>query len=298
MNINLELYRIFYMVAKTGNITKASKVLLISQPAVSKSIKNLENMLGGTLFVRTKRGVTLTEEGHVFYNYIEQMMELINNAENKFTDLINLETGSIRIGVSQTLTREFLLPYLEEFHRIYPKINIQISTSVVDESMIKLKNGLLDLIILHLPVKPVSDIDIIECKKIQDCFIVNHHYIELTKRKIKLEELNNYPLILQSNESSTRKFIEDFCSKNNVVLKPNMNLGSYTLVVEFTKIGLGIGYANKEYIKNYLEEGKLYELDIEPKIPTRSIGVAISKKNIPSFSAKKLIEIILGTKKI
>ena len=116
MNIDFELYRIFYVVANNGNITKASNELNISQPAISKSIKNLEDQLGGTLFVRTKRGVILTEEGKEFYKYIKQAIEYINNAENKFTDLINLDTGCIKIGISTTLTKEFLLPYLEEFN--------------------------------------------------------------------------------------------------------------------------------------------------------------------------------------
>ena len=145
MNINFELYRIFYVVANNGNITKASEELNISQPAVSKSIKNLEDQLGGPLFVRTKRGVILTEEGKEFYEYIKHAMEYINNAENKFTDLINLETGCIKIGVSTTLTKEFLLPYLEKFHELYPKIDIQIMTYLTSDLIPKLRNGLIDL---------------------------------------------------------------------------------------------------------------------------------------------------------
>ena len=117
MNINFELYRIFYTVANTKNITKAAEELMISQPAISKSIKNLEEQLGGQLFIRTKRGVILTDEGKEFYNYIKRAMEYIYNAESKFTDLINLNTGTIKIGISSTLTKEFLIPYLEEFHK-------------------------------------------------------------------------------------------------------------------------------------------------------------------------------------
>ena len=119
MNINFELYRIFYVVANHSNITKASEELNISQPAISKSIKNLEDQLGGNLFIRTKRGVILTEEGKEFYNYIKQAMEYINNAEKKFTNLINLETGCIKIGINTTLTKEFLrLAYLSV--RMFP----------------------------------------------------------------------------------------------------------------------------------------------------------------------------------
>ena len=293
MNIDFELYRIFYIVANHCNITKASEELSISQPAISKSIKNLEEQLGGQLFVRTKRGVILTEEGKEFYNYIKQAIEYINNAENKFTDLINLETGCIKIGISTTLTKEFLLPYLEEFHSLYPKIDIQIITSLTSDLMSKLKNGLIDIVILNLNNKNYgNDIDIIKCRKINDCFVVNNKYKDLTLEELSLKDLNNYPLILQAKGSNTREFLDNFTRENGVILRPNIELASYSLVVEFSKIGLGIGYATKEYIKETIKNKELFELKIKEKIPSRYIGIALSKNHVPNFSTKKLIEII------
>lgn len=293
MNIDFELYRIFYVVANHSNITKASEELSISQPAISKSIKNLEEQLGGQLFVRTKRGVTLTEEGKEFYNYIKQAIEYINNAENKFTDLINLETGCIKIGISTTLTKEFLLPYLEEFHSSYPKINIQIITNLTSDLMSKLKNGLIDIVILNLNDKNYgNDIEIIKRRKINDCFVVNNKYGNLINREIALKDLNNYPLILQAKGSNTREFLDNIAKENDIILKPNIELASYSLVAEFSKIGLGIGYVTKEYIKDAIKNKELFELNIKEKIPSRYIGIALSKNHIPNFSTKKLIEII------
>lgn len=293
MNIDFELYRIFYVVANHCNITKASEELSISQPAISKSIKNLEKQLGGQLFVRTKRGVVLTEEGKEFYNYIKQAIEYINNAENKFTDLINLETGCIKIGISTTLTKEFLLPYLEEFHSLYPKIDIQIITNLTSDLMPKLRNGLIDIVILNLNDKNYgNDIDIIKCRKINDCFVVNNKYKDLTLKEVSIKELNNYPLILQAKGSNTREFLDNIARENGVVLKPNIELASYSLVVEFSKIGLGIGYATKEYIKEAIKNKELYELELKEKIPSRYIGIALSKNHVPNFSTKRLIEII------
>ena len=293
MNIDFELYRIFYVVANHHNITKASEELRISQPAISKSIKSLEEQLGGQLFIRTKRGVVLTSEGQEFYNYIKQAIEYINNAENKFTDLINLETGCIKIGISTTLTKEFLLPYLEKFHSLYPKIDIQIITNLTSDLMSKLKNGLIDVVILNLNNKNYgNDVNIIKCRKINDCFVVNDKYKDLINKEISLKDLNNYPLILQAKGSNTREFIDDIARENGVILKPNIELASYSLVVEFSKIGLGIGYATKEYIKGAIKDKKLFELKIKEKIPSRYIGIALSKNHIPNFSTKKLIEII------
>ena len=297
MNIDFELYRIFYTVANNGNITAAAKELNISQPAISKSIKNLEEQLGGTLFIRTKRGVILTSEGKEFYNYIKKAIEYITSAENKFTDLINLETGCIRIGISTTLTKEFLLPYLEKFHKLYPNIDIMISTNISSELLTKLRNGLIDIVILNLNNKKYDDdIEIIKCKEINDCFVINNDYLNLNNLNLSIKDLNNYPLILQSKESNTRDFIDNFAKEHNVVLKPNMELASYTLVVTLAKIGFGIGYATKEYIKKELENKELFELKIKETIPPRYIGIALCKNNLPNFSTKKLIEIIKNKK--
>lgn len=293
MNIDFELYRVFYVVANHSNITKASEELNISQPALSKSIKNLEEQLGGQLFVRTKRGVILTEEGKEFYSYIKQAIEYINNAENKFTDLINLETGCIKIGISTTLTKEFLLPYLERFHSLYPKIDIQIITSLTSELMLKLKGGLVDLIILNLNDKVYgNDVDIIKCRKVNDCFVVSDKYKDLVNKEISLKELNNYPLILQAKGSNIREFLDDVARENGVILRPNIELASYSLVVEFSKIGWGIGYVTKEYIKDEINNKELFVLNIKEKIPSRYVGIALLKNHVPSFSTKKLIEII------
>ena len=293
MNIDFELYRIFYTVANHKNITKAAEELNISQPAISKSIKNLEDQLGGQLFVRTKRGVMLTEEGKEFYNYIKQAIEYISNAENKFTELINLETGCIKIGISSTLTKEFLLPYLEEFHRLYPKIDIQIMTNISSELFPKLRNGLIDIIILNLNDKNYGqDINIIKCRKITDCFVANKTYNDLINNEISIKELNKYPLILQLKGSNTRAFLDNFAKENNTILKPNIELASYSLVVEFAKIGLGIGYVTKDYVKNELINQELYEIKLKEKIPSRYIGIATSSYHLPNFSTKKLIEII------
>mgnify|MGYP000610453481 FL=1 len=293
MNINLEYYKIFYEVAKEQNITKASENLNISQPAISKTIKLLEEKLGGTLFVRTKKGVILTEEGKEFYSYITKAMEYINSAENKFSDLINLETGVIKIGINSTLTKEFLLSYLEIFNKSYPKIDIQITNGITSHLINELKNGLIDIVFLNLNDKDYgNDIDIIKCKKIHDVFIASKKYSELNDKVISLNELKNYPLIFQAKGSNTRNFLDNFLKEKNITLKPNIELASYSLVTEFCKAGFGIGYAVKEFIQKDLNDGKIFSIKIKETIPERYIGFAISNKHLPSFSTKKLMEII------
>ncbi len=293
MNIDFELYRIFYVVANCSNITKASKELLISQPAISKAVKRLEEQLGGQLFVRTKRGVVLTEEGSEFYSYIKMAIDCITSAENKFTDLKNLETGSIKIGISTTLTKKFLLPYLEKFSKLFPSISIQIFTHTASELTIMLRNGLLDLMIINLNVKLDKDIKYIKCRQVHDCFVVNAKYKELIDREVSIRELVDYPLIIQSKGSNVRSLLDDYFNKNNVVINPSMELASYSLVVEFAKIGLGVGVATKEHIKKELLNNELFVINLVEEIPSRFIAMAISSNHVPSFSTKKFMELIL-----
>lgn len=289
MNIDYELYRIFYIVAKNGNITRASKELLISEPAVSKSIKNLEGYLGAPLFTRTKKGVNLTTEGITLYEYISKGIEYFKSGEAKFNELINLESGTIRIGINTTLTKEFLMPYLETFHKLYPNINIEIRTNLTSELKSMLKDGLIDMHILNLTNEETkNDFNIIKCKTITDCFVSN----KPIKEKISIKELNNYPLILQDKNSNTRKFLDDFANKYEITLKPKIEIGSYYLVSEFSRIGLGIGYVTKNYIKNNLDNKELFIVPIKEKIPSREIGILLNKNTTPNFSTKKLIKII------
>ena len=289
MNIDYELYRIFYIVAKNGNITRASKELLISEPAVSKSIKNLEGYLGAPLFTRTKKGVNLTTEGITLYEYISKGIEYFKSGEAKFNELINLESGTIRIGINTTLTKEFLMPYLETFHKLYPNINIEIRTNLTSELKSMLKDGLIDMHILNLTNEETkNDFNIIKCKTITDCFVSN----KPIKEKISIKELNNYPLILQDKNSNTRKFLDDFANKYEITLKPKIEIGSYYLVSEFSRIGLGIGYVTKNYIKNNLDNKELFIVPIKEKIPSREIGILLNKNTTPNFSTKELIKII------
>ena len=294
MNVNFEYYRIFYVVAKYGNITKAADELMISQPAISKCIKHLEEQLGGQLFIRTKRGVVLTEEGKEFYKYIKNAIEYINNAESKFSEMIHLETGTIRIGSSTTLTKKFLIPFMETFHKKYPNIKIEIETHMSGELLNRLRQGLLDLVILNLPYHDDNDIELVKVKEIQDCFIVGETYKDLVGKDLTLEDINNYPLVFQAHGSTTRRFLDDFAARHGIIFKPDLDLAGFSLVLEFTEIGFGIGYATVDYIQDELKSGKLFKINVSPSIPKREIGIAYSKRNIPSFCCKRLIEIILN----
>ena len=290
--IDIELYKVFYTVAKCGNITKAADNLYISQPAVTMNIKKLEDLLETTLFVRTKRGVILTEEGKVLYEYVTNAMENIKLGENRLTSLKNLDTGTIRIGIGTTLTKYFLVPFLQIFHEKYPNIQIHIDTGITQDILKKLEEGKLDLAIIAGDNKNYTNFNIEYYRDIQYNFFGNEKFKGLSKLDVNLEELNNYPLLLQHPYSNSRKILNAFTEKNNITLKSNMELSSYSLVIEFAKIGLGLGFVAEDFVKDEVKNKELYKINIKPEFPKHKILILTKKDYLPSFSTKKLIEII------
>ena len=296
MNVNYEFYKVFFYVAKYQSISKAAENLLISQPAVSYHIKTLEDNLGITLFVRTKKGVNLTDEGKILFNYVEKGVEAFINGENALTNLKNLDYGNIRIGASTTVSKHVLMPYLSEFHKMYPNIEINITNNLTDNLLKDLKNGNLDMLILNLPMKEIKDLKIQKIMDVQDIFVTNYDYYEKIGSKINLNDLKEYPLLFQKKPSNTRDYLEKYLKDNNVNLIPKMEIVSYNLIMDFLKIGFGIGYATKEFIKNELDNKELYELDVVPKVPKRYIGVVTLKHTVPNFSVSKLVNIMTNKK--
>lgn len=289
---NLDLYRIFYVVATNGSISKAAEVLFISQPAVTFQIKNLEEQIGLTLFIRTKRGVVLTKEGEILFSYVKKGIESINNGISTLRNLKNLDSGVIRIGASTTVSRYVLMPYLEEFHERYPKIDIHIVNELSENLLKELRNGNLDMLVLNLPMKEGKDLKIIPVLDVHDVFVGNKKYYDLTNGSLKLEELNQYPLLFQKLPSNTRTYLNQYLHDNDVALFPQLEVVSYNLIMDLVRSGFGIGYATREFIQEELCNKQLYEIKVIPEVPKRCIGIAIIDKNIPNYSVKKLIDIM------
>lgn len=292
MNINLDLYKIFYVVAKNGSITTAADEFYISQPAITFQIKKLEEQLGVSLFTRTKHGVILTEEGKVLFEYVKKGIESIVNGENALSNLKNLDTGTIRIGASTTVCRHVVMSYLEKFHEKYPKVDIQIVNNLTENLLKDLRNGNLDILFLNMPMSESKDLKTIPIQEVEDIFVGNQKYYNQTKGKVNLNDLNSYPLIFQKLPSNTRTYLNNYLKENNVSLKPHLEVVSYNLIMDLVKSGFGIGYATKEFIKTELENKSLYEIKVTPKVPKRYIGMTIIDKKTPNYSVNKLIEMI------
>ncbi|MBE5821317.1 MAG: LysR family transcriptional regulator [Clostridiales bacterium] len=292
MEIDIELYKIFYTVARLGNITRAAESLYISQPAVTMDIKKLEDLLETTLFIRTKRGVILTNEGKVLYEHVSNAMENLKLGENRLASLKDLETGNIRIGIGTTLTKYFLIDHLEKFHDKYPKVSINIDTSMTSEILNKLENGKIDIAIITNDNLNFKNFNIEYSQDIQYSFICNSDFIELTKNNIPIEKLVNYPILLQQPNSNSRRILDKFLNENNIKINSDIELSSYALIIEFARIGMGIGFVAKDFVKKELENKELFTINTIPSLPKHKIVVLTKKNYMPSYCTQKLIEII------
>ena len=289
MNVDLELYRIFYVVAKNKHMSRASEDLFISQPAISQAIKKLESQLGGTLFLRSNKGMELTEEGKMLYSYIKDAIELINNAEADFTSFKDLDKGEIKIGISTTLTKLVLMDAIKNFHNDYPNIDIKITNELTSNLTEDLKRGKLDFVIYNEADINETGVDTKIITTLKEGFIYNPTYYKDEIRSFK--GLNKYPLILQKSESNSRRKLDAYLLDNKVILKPKMEVVSQDLVLEFTNAGLGIGYTLIDLAKrNYPD---LKELSINKNLPSINVLLSTNKGINLTFAASKFLEFLL-----
>ncbi|BCN30014.1 LysR family transcriptional regulator [Anaeromicropila herbilytica] len=293
MNINLEYYKIFYYVAKLGGITVAAQELCISQPAVSQAIKQLEQNLGSDLFLRTPKGVLLTKEGEVLYSYVKRGYEIMMLGEKKFREMIDLENGEIRIGASDMTLHFYLLPYLEEFHQKYPNIKVTVTNAPTPETINYLNDSRIDFGVVSSPIIQKQDLTINNVYDIQDIFVAGTKFYELKNRVLLYKQLEELPIICLEHNTSSRQYIDEFLKQNDVILKPEFELATSDIIVQFALRNLGIGCVMSEFATPYIKSGELFELFFDRKIPKRQICIITSNKNPISSAARMLLDMML-----
>lgn len=313
MEQNLSLYHIFNTVAKTGNISKAAKELYISQPAISKSITKLEENLGIILFARTSRGVHLTEEGTMLYEYTKSAFDTLTQGETNIKRINELGIGHIRIGVSTTLCKYILLPYLKRFVSSHPHIKVTIECQSTFQTLDLLERGKLDIGLIGKPAD-LKNLDYCTVGQIEDVFVATEAYLDNLRVRESSQNsgstaLNNTALIsgespismlsadifksanvmLLDEKNMTRLYIEDYFTRNQIETNQILEVSNIDLLIEFARIGLGVSCVIKEFIKKDLEEGSLIEIPLEKPLGTREVGFAYLNSFQLSDSLQKFI---------
>lgn len=288
--IKLDAYRTFCLVAEHQSFSKAAKALYATQPAVSQAIKNMESELGTRLFTRTSKGVKLTSDGQLLYEYISSAIKLIAVGEKKLAESRDLLTGEMRIGVGDTISRYFLLPFLEKFNQSSPNIKLKIINRTTMELCNLLKSGEIDIALCNLPVRDPA-LEIEKCLDIHDIFVCGDNYRKLSLTQNSLAEIMNYPLIFLERISNSRQYVEKHLLSRGIKLQPEIELGSHDLLLEFAKFNFGIACVIEEFSQEYLKSKQLYKIQITDEIPVRSIGFCFLKSVSLSAAAKRLMKI-------
>ena len=291
--VNLELYRVFYTVAKCGSLTKAAEELYISQPAVSQSIKQLENQLGVRLFNRTHRGMELSAQGgKMIFNEVERALYLLNQAEARVEEMKTSATGVIRIGASDTIFEYFLSDKIVEFHERFPAVKIELMADFTPDTIEKLKANRCDVAFVNLPISVDPELQLYgNCMRLNDIFIVGEKYKELAdEKRVSLEKLKTYPLIMMDKNTVARRALNTFLEAHGEELQPSIEVGSWDLMKRLVSRGMGVGVIPREYAERELDMEDLYELQTDPSLPARSVGMLIPKNATISYALHSFIE--------
>ncbi|MBQ2897826.1 MAG: LysR family transcriptional regulator [Clostridia bacterium] len=289
MKTKLDYYRIFYETARQSSFSAAAQNLYISQSAISQCIRQLEHDLSTQLFIRSKRGVSLTKEGLVLFQKIESAIQSIEQGETLLARLHHLESGSLLIAAGDTITSHYLLPYLEQFHETYTNIRIEMANSYSYQMLKLVKEGKAELAFVNLPVED-DELCIKPCFEIHDTFVCGPEYD--MKESYTWDEIANEPLILLENNSSSRRYLNECFKKKNIELKPQIEFAAHDLLIRFASIHLGVSCVIQEFSKESINQGKIREMKLCPPLPSRSIGYAYLKDTPLSLAAQAFLKLI------
>ncbi|MDL2302098.1 LysR family transcriptional regulator [Lachnospiraceae bacterium OttesenSCG-928-D06] len=289
---NLEYYKVFYYVAKAGSITTAASVLNVSQPAVSQSIKQLEQQLSVSLFRRGQKGMQLSTEGKLLFSFVEKGYEQIEKGEKKLMQLQNLEFGEVRIGASDMTLQFYLLPYLERFHEKYPDIKVTVTNEPTPDTLQLLKSGKIDFAVVSTPFLEDAGLRVENVRSIEDVFVAGRRFLPYKNKTLDLQELEKLPMICLEKNTSTRSYMDSYLLQNGIILHPEFELATSDMIVQFTLRNLGIGSVVRDFVQSYIEQGLLFELRFNKMIPKRQFSVVQSNGVTHSKASLQLLEIM------
>lgn len=290
MKTKLDYYRVFYETARFRSFSTAAQHLYISQSAISQCIQQLESDLNVQLFVRTKRGISLTNEGKILYLKVENAIISLEQGERQLERLRHLEAGELRIAAGDTITTHFLLKYLEEFHATYPYIRIEMANSYSSQMLALVKEGKADLAFVNMPMED-EELTFEECLEINDVFVCGPDFEN--KEPYSWEEVAKLPLILIEKNASSRHFLENNFKERGLTLEPQIEVAVHDLLIRFASIHLGISCVIEQFSKEELEKGMIKKLPLDPPLPARSIACAYLKNAPLSYAAKAFLELIM-----
>lgn len=293
MAVNFEYYRFFYYVAKYGNMTQAAKALRNSQPNVTRIMNNLEHELGCHLLIRSNKGVTLTAAGEQLYSHVASAFEQLQLGEDEVSRNLQLQSGSIIIGASETALHIYLLSRLRHFRHKYPNIKLKILNYTTPQAMKNLRTGQIDLAVVATPTFTTSPYKEITLRPFQDILACGPRYASLALSEISLQDIIKYPLICLDKHTNTYKYFNEFFLSHHLILDPDIEVATSDLILPMIINDLGIGLLPQDLARDALADGSVYKLHLKEQIPERQICLVYDAKRELSMTAKALKDELL-----
>ncbi len=277
--IDFDLYKIFYTVAKYGSLSKAAQELYISQPAASQALKQLEKALGTQLFNRVHHGMELSAQGgELIFDDVEKAVKLLGGVEAKLAALKQNASGVLRIGASETIFQYVLAEKIVEYNKLCPEVKIELISDVSPKIISLMQNDECDIGFLNLPITPDRGIEI---KKsvffLNDVFIAGERFNELKGKVLSVKDLEKYPLLLMEERTVSREAVNHYAVSHGASFEPAVEVNSWGFMKRLVESGMGIGCIPREYTLSGLKSGSLFEVNVSPAMPARSVGMALSK---------------------
>lgn len=291
MDINYELYKVFYYVATSLSFSEASKQLYISQSAVSQAIKTLEKKIGQTLFIRSTKKVALTPAGELLLQHIEPAMNLIRRGEEQIQNVNETELGQLHIGASDTICRYFLVPYIKKFHELYPAVPIKVTNATSKSCVDLLEQGQVDIIVSNNPNERLNASYITKTVYLfQDVFVGNPSHFPEIKDTVTLKDVTSLPIMMLDKNSTTSQYLHQIFLQHQLDLVPEFQLYSNDLLIDFARIGLGLAFVPDYCIKKASKD--LQIVVTKEKLPQRQL-VAATHPSLPlSASAEAFLQLL------
>ncbi len=294
MNTDYNLYKIFLYLFEEKSISKTAAKLYVSQPAISYSLKELENQLGYTLFYRNSKGIEPTVEAKELYGYISTAFNILNDAEEHIKNLNNLNIGCIRIGTPSHIGIFYLSSFISDFRKLYPGIKFEIICKSTSDMVEMLETRKLDLIVDTLPINSKKNVTKVTLSKLYNCFAYNKNIFKDVDIK-NVEDLSKYPLILPSATSSIRLKLDEYMESKNTKLNPVIESWTTEIMLEMVRQGVGIGYFIKNVIDTQDDKENFEVISFQNQLPAVDV-CCVYIDDFLTMATRKFIELLTNQK--
>lgn len=303
LRTDIDLYKALYYSFIDGpltvNMTKASNLLKLSQPAISKKLNALEEALGEKIYRRNNRGhiCGLNIKGDILLKQAKKAVFSISSGERIIKNNINKTT--LNIGVGDTICKYYLINKICELNDLFPNSKINILNPITKKIVDMLENGEIDIGVITNPIhkknnSQITSKQIIKIKSVFICSNSTSKFYELVKNKpVSIKELESYPFLLLNNSCHTRQILDEYFCNNGVAIKTVIETECEDILLELARKGSGIAVVSSESAQRYVADGEISIINVQEPLQDRFVSICYLKSERKFSHIQQLIKTFL-----